>query len=211
MTFSDRVPGRTKFDPARFFVNKDQFARLSLRVAIVSIACAMICATVLGWALRRPMTFTVLDPSGNVYVVRGSSFADAKSLHVEQALLATTALLARNPKGFDLPEILETIFLKNAQNQALALKSAESLEFQDKHIQQKPQIYKIDALETRPDAVRVLVTGELIRAGVFHDQAIYETIPFSLTLTLRLNQDLLRNRRQPTLVSSFVLKYEKAP
>jgi hypothetical protein len=208
-TLSQRVIEKKTFDPGRFFAGREQLARSCLRVTLASICCSLCCALALVWSLSRPMVFTVLDPSGNVYVVRGSSFANARALHVEQALLATTALLSRNPKGFDLPEVIDSLFMRNAQNQALALKSAESAEFLDKHIQQKPQIFKIDALETRPDGIRVLVSGELIRGGVFHEEAIYETLPFTLVLNFRLNQDLLKNRRQPTLLNSFELKYAK--
>jgi hypothetical protein len=152
----------------------------------------------------------VLDPAGNVFVTPGRAFDEAKELHIEQGLLATSALLLRNPAGFDLTELLQTLFAANAFNQAVALKAAESTEFGEKQIHQKPLVTRIEALGIRPDAVRLQVTGQLKRDGIFRQQPFTEVLPFVLDLVLKHNPDLLRNRRQPTVVVEFKLNYEVA-
>ena len=161
-------------------------------------------------ASTKGLQFVVLDPAGNVFVTPGRAFDEAKELHTEQALLAVSALLLRNPSGFDLPEILRALYVGNSLNQAVALKAAEGAEFQDKHIHQKPLVARIEALEIRPTAVRMQITGQLFRSGLFQEQSFSEVVPFVLDLTLQYNPDLLRNRRQPTVVSEFQLKYEMA-
>ena len=56
--------------------------------------------------------------------------------------------------------------------------------------------------------MRIQVSGQLVRKGVFRDQAFAEVLPFILDMVLKHNTDLLRNRRQPTVVSEFSLRYE---
>jgi hypothetical protein len=191
-----------------FFAHKDRLARLALAVAVAALlvtALALLSATA---SARRGVRFVVLDPAGNWILAPGATFAEAKELHVQQALLATTALLLRNPQDFDQPEILQALFGRVALSLAVQLKGAEGREFLERQIHQKPQVARITAVETREDQVQLRVTGELARSGVFEQAPFTEVIPFTLRLTLRPNPDLLRNRRQPTLVTDFALLYE---
>lgn len=199
---------KPSFNPATFLVGKDRLARLSLIVALTATIVALLALIpALSNAGQRTI-FIVLDPNGNFLVAPGATFAQAKELHVQQALLATTALLLRNPKDFDQPELLQALFSRSALAQASALKGAEALEFQERQIQQKPQIARIDAINTRQEEVQVQVTGHLDRWGIIQQAAYTEAIPFSLRLILKANPDLLRNRRQPTMVTQFTLRYE---
>jgi len=195
---------------AVFFAQKDRLVRWCVITTFASIVCAVLSLVIALGATTQPMRFVVLDPAGNVFVTPGRVFDEARELHVEQALLATTAVLLRNPNNFDLPELLQSLFAANALNQALALKTTEAPEFQTKQIHQKPIVSRLEALETRPDAVRIQVTGQLLRTGIFQQQSFSEVVPFILDLVLKHNPDLLRNRRQPTVVVEFQLRYEMA-
>ncbi len=53
------------------------------------------------------------------------------------------------------------------------------------------------------------VTGQLARWGLVEQAAFSDAVPFSLRLVLQPNPDLLRNRRQPVVVTKFTLHYEK--
>jgi len=152
--------------------------------------------------------FVVLDPAGNWILAPGTTFAGAGDLHVQQALLATTALLLRNPEDFDQPEVLQALFARNALAQAIQLKSTEAAEFQERRLQQKPQVARINAIETREERAHIEVIGELLRTGLYKQTVFTEVIPFKLRLMFRPNPDLLRKRRQPTLVTEFELSYE---
>jgi hypothetical protein len=193
---------------AIFFAQKDRLVRWCVVLALAATLCAVLSLVVALGATTQPMRFIVLDRAGNVFVAQGRVFDEARELHVEQALLATTTLLLRNANNFDLPELVPSLFAASGFNQAQALKTGETPEFQAKQIQQKPIVTKLEALETRPDLVRVQVTGQLLRTGVFQQQPFSEVVPFVLDLVLKHNPDLLRNRRQPTVVVEFKLRYE---
>lgn len=160
---------------------------------------------------RRGVRYLVLDPAGNWTLTPGTTFAAASELHVQQALLATTALLLRNPAGFDQPEVLEALFGGNALAQATHLRGLEGAEFHERQLHQKPQVARINAIETRDDRAQIEVTGTLLRTGLYQNTPFAEVLPFRLRLTFRPNPDLLRNRRQPTLVTEFELAYEPPP
>ncbi|MCZ7636798.1 MAG: hypothetical protein M5U12_12615 [Verrucomicrobia bacterium] len=166
------------------------------------------------WPPIRPgagVRYLVLDPAGNWTLAPGTTFAEASELHVQQALLATTALLLRNPAGFDQPEVLEALFGRNALAQATHLRGLEGTEFHERQLHQKPQVARINAIETRDDRAQIEVTGTLLRTGLYQKTPFAEVLPFRLRLTFRPNPDLLRNRRQPTLVTEFELAYEPPP
>lgn len=198
----------TRFNAAAFFAHKDRLARLSMAGII---GCSAVTLASLALVFRfstQPPVVLGVDRSGVPFGERGTSFAEAKNLHIEQALLATLALFSRSSADFDLPEILSTLFSSSALEMANSLKVREAGEFQEKGLSQKPHVSRIEALETRPDMVLVLVSGKLARNGVFRQQPFMEVVPFTLQLTLKLNSDILRNRRHPTIVDTFILKYE---
>lgn len=207
-TFNPDAERESRFNPAAFFAHRDRLARLSVAGLIVCSVVSLISLfLVLRFSTQAPVVLGV-DRSGIPFGERGTSFAEAKGLHVEQALLATTALLSRSVGGFDLPEILQVLFSPSALEMAQALQARESTEFQDKNVSQKPHIARVEALETRPDLVLVAVSGKLSRNGVFRQQPFVEVVAFSLHLSLKLNPDILRNRRHPTIVAEFTLTYE---
>ena len=200
-----------RFDPAAFLAGKDRLARQALLVAALAL---LVAALALGLAFsrgRQPVLFVVLDPNGNVILAPGVTFVEAKDLHVQQSLLAATALLLRNPKDFDQPEILQALFSPAALAQARAVKAAEAGEFEARQMQQKPQITRIEAIATRQEEVQVQVTGQLARWGVVQQAPFSDAVPFTLRLVLKPNPDLIRNRRQPVVVTQFTLKYENPP
>lgn len=207
---SERIePIRRLLIPSAFLAGKDRLARLSLWVTLLALIGNALALGVALSNVRQQVLFVVLDPNGNVVVAPGARFIEAKELHVQQGLLAANALLLRNPKDFDQPEILQAILSPGALEQATALKASDASEFNDRQIQQKPQISRIDAIETRPEEVQVQITGQLARWGAIQKVPFTEVVPFTLRLVLKPNPDLLRNRRQPTLVTQFTLRYEK--
>src|SRR5688572_26351703 len=130
-----------KPSPARmavFFAQKDRLVRWCAITTFASILCAVLSLVIALGATTQAMRFVVLDPAGNVFVTPGRVFDEARELHVQQALLATSAILLRNPNNFDLPELVQSLFVSDALNQAFAIKTTETPEFQTKQIHQKP-------------------------------------------------------------------------
>lgn len=193
---------------AAFLRNRERLSRLLMCLALGSTCVNLLALGLLAASTRRPVIFVVLDPNGNTIVAPGARFEDATELHLQQALLVTSALLTRHPKDFDQPEILKAMCTREALAQASELKAVESKEFQDREIEQKPHVTRVDAISKRQGEVQVQVVGELARFGVVQQAPFSETIPFTLRLDLQHNVDLLRNRRQPTLLKRFVISYE---
>jgi len=201
--------GSTRTDFGVFFAHKDRLARLSMAVAILALVTTALALSFSAAHLRQGLRFIVLDPAGNWTLAPGNTFAEATELHVQQALLAANALLLRNPENFDQPEVIEAMFGSHAIAQAIQLKRIEAAEFHDRRLQQKPQVARIDAIDSRDDRAQVEVVGQLLRTGLPQKAPFTEVIPFKLRLTFQPNPDLLRSRRQPTVVTQFHLSYEK--
>ncbi|MCP5523230.1 MAG: hypothetical protein H7A46_16975 [Verrucomicrobiales bacterium] len=208
-TVNERIAARGRpFSWGAFFAHKDRLARLAMAVALLALLITALALMLTMSQARRGVRFVVLDPAGNWVLAPGNTFAAAKELHVQQSLLAANALLLRNPDGYDQPEVLDAMFGRQAIAQALQLKNLEAAEFHDRHIQQKPQVHRINAIETRDDRVQIEVTGQLLRTGLYRNSPFTEVLPFRLRLTFRPNPDLLKSRRQPTIVTEFTLAYD---
>lgn len=201
-------PPKTPFNPTRLFVDKDRTALLWFTLAGLAVTVALVQPHLLIRQLKERERVVILDPAGTYHVSPLLSFQEAKAFHAQQSTLVVMAFLERNPSGVDHPELLKQLLLKAAHEKALRQISAEAPEFKAKRQHQKPEVAKIDILETRQDFVLTQVTGQLLRTGVFEGKVFNEAVPFKLALKMRRNPDLVQNGRFPTAVSDF--KYEPA-
>ena len=197
---------RKKFDPTRIFVDRDRLAWFWFVVAGLILVGAAVERCVLVQTFKQRERVIVLDPSGTYHVATLLKFEEAKDLHAEQSTLATIAFLERNPKGFDHDNLLKQMFLKNALAKAQVTRAAEEPEFIAKQLHQKAEIGKITILQTRESFVLTQVTGQLIRSGIFQDNAFAEAVPFKLAFKFLRNPNMVQNGRFPTAVADF--KYE---
>jgi hypothetical protein len=184
----------------RLFVDPSWAARLWFWIALAAVLIAMIQPYFIIAAYRTHERVVILDEAGTFHVSPLLSFEEAEKLHVSQALLATLALLQRNPAGFDYPEILNKIFLREAFEQLKPRMNAESVEFKAKQIHQKVEVFRVDVLKTRSNEVLVEITGQLIRVGLFNGEQFIESPKFTLRLTLVRNPNLAANGRFPLAV-----------
>ncbi|MDR2982778.1 MAG: hypothetical protein LBV12_11090 [Puniceicoccales bacterium] len=154
-------------------------------------------------AYRTRERVIILDGGGSFTISPLLGFEEAKTLHETMAVWAALALLQRNPRNFDFPDLLQRIYLTEAATKAQddLLKSREEAEVKQLH--QKPEIFKIEILRTREDQVLVKLEGQLIRTGVFDRQAFTESPRFSLSLTLVRNPDMASNKRYPLAVWNY--------
>ena len=197
---------KRRSSPVRLFVDRDRLAWWWFLCAGAILIAAAFDRYHLVSAFKQQERVVIIDPASTFYVSPLLKFDEAGELHAQQSTLATIALLQRNPKDFDQPEMLKQMFLKSAYEKALAQQFSEGPEFKAKQLHQKPEIARIDVLETRVDAVLTQVTGQLIRNGIFQDKAFTESIPFSLKLKLQRNPNMVENGRFPTAIKDF--KYE---
>jgi hypothetical protein len=189
-------------------VDKDRTAFLWFCVAVLAIIFAAAQPYFLIQKFKQRERVVIVDPAGTYFVSPLMDFQEAKDFHAQQSTLAAVAFLERNPKGFDNPELLKQAFLKYAYEKAQKQIFTETDELKSKQLHQKPEVAKIDILETREDFVMTQVTGQLIRTGIFEQKAFSESIPFKLSFKMRRNPDMTKNGRFPTAVSDF--KYEPA-
>lgn len=198
----DAAPRRAA-NPTRLFVERDRLAWWWFLCALVVLIAAALDRYHLVNAFKQRERVVIIDPAGTFYVSPLLKFDDANELHAQQSTLATVAFLQRNPKDFDNPELLKQMFLKSAHEKAQAQRSSEEAEFKAKQLHQKPEIARIDVLETRTDAVLTKVSGQIVRNGIFQDKAFTEAIAFSLKLKLQRNPNMVENGRFPTAVKDF--------
>ncbi len=156
VTAARMVAARKGFDHARLLVLRDRLPWFwfAFTVAVLLLS-AMDCYHI------------IIDPAGTCYVSPLLQFKEARQLHVQQAELATSAFLERNPKDFDNPGLLKLLFLKNAFTKAQDERISEAVEFRAKQLHQKAEIGRIDILGTRENEVLAAVTGQIIRSGIF--------------------------------------------
>lgn len=187
----------TGFSPARLFADHAFAARLWFLVACGALAFCAIQPYLIIKAYRTRERVVVLDGAGSFSISPLLGFEEAKDLHQAMALWATLGYFARNPKGWDYPEMLQRLFLAGAATKANSDREKSQPEFDAKQIHQKPEVFKIDILRTREDRVLVKVEGQLVRTGVFENQTFTESPKFTLTLTFARNPDMLANKRYP--------------
>lgn len=193
----------TRFSPAKLFADHAFAARMWFLIACVAIGFCAIQPYLIIKAYRAQERVVVLDGAGTFSVSPVLGFEQAKELHETMTLWATLALFQRGPKNFDFPDVLQRLFLADAYTKAIADREASRAEFEAKNIHQKPEILKIDILRTREDRVLVKVEGQLIRTGVFENQAFTESPKFTLNLLFARNPNMLANKRYPLGVWSF--------
>jgi hypothetical protein len=191
-------------NPIQLFVNRDRLAWWWFVCAGIILIGAALDRYHLIQQFKQQERIIIVDPAGTYFVSPLQKFEEANALHVQQSSLAAVAFLQRNPKGFDHPELLAQMFLKEALEKAQ--RTAQNVEFKAKQLHQKAEIARIDVLETRTDTVLTQVTGQLIRSGIFQDKAFTEALPFTLKFRFQRNPNMLENGRFPTAVQDF--KYE---
>jgi hypothetical protein len=119
--------------------------RLLAALAGVSLLLALLLAGLLWVLVGQRTQFVVLDRAGNVECAPGVSFVEARELHTDLALLATTALLSRGPKDFDLAELFPRLFARPTQALAQQLHQNEQPDFEQRQLRQKPEVIRIEA------------------------------------------------------------------
>lgn len=197
---------RKKFDPTQLFAQRDRLPWFWFFVTVaVSVLAALDRHHIINQFKQRERV-VIIDPAQTYYVSPLLQFSEAKDLHAQQAELATVSFLQRNPKDFDHPELLRQMFLKAALGKAQDHRRREAVEFRAKQLHQKPEIGKIDILNTREDEVLVAVYGQVIRTGIFQEKVFNEAFNFKLSLRFIRNPNLAANGRFPTAVGDF--KYE---
>jgi len=191
--------------PGQLFSDNAMASRLWFVVSLLFFTICISQHFLLRSMSRESERVVVLDGGGTFSISPLLRFEEAEEVHRNIAMLASKALLSINANGFDFPELLERIFLKEALEEAKKQLGSIKEELVVKNISQKHQIEKIKLLTTRNDVVLAKIKGEVIRTGIFEGKNFVEAFPFSLRLTLVRNPNMLSNKRYPLAVYDFEL------
>lgn len=201
-----QTPHARRFDVSRLLMQRDRLPWFWFFFMVAVLLLSAFDRYRIVSQFKQRERVVIVDPSGTYYISPLLQFQEAKDLHVQQATLATTAFLQRNPKDFDNPDLLRLLFLKPALAKAQDQRTTEAVEFRAKQLHQKVEISRIDILGTRENEILASVTGQVIRVGVFQDKPFTEALTFTLRLRLVRNPNMAANGRFPTAVGDF--KYE---
>lgn len=191
-----------------FFRHRDFVQRALIAMAGLGLLTALAATLVALALIRQRIQVVALASNRTIILAEGSPLDDARELQEEIALLATSTLLTRGPKGPDFAELLPRLFSKDTQALAEQLRQNEQAEFAERQWQQKVVVQQVEALHGAVAEIRV--GGYVVRAGPFGGDRLESVLPFSLRLTLTRNRDLLGSRRYPFIVTAFTLTYEPA-
>ena len=194
---------RKRFDPTQLFAQRDRLPWFWFFVAVAVTLVAAFDRYHLISQFKQRERVVIIDPAQTYYISPLLQFQEAKDLHVQQATLAATALLERNPKDFDHADLLKQMFLKSGLQKAQDQRTREAVEFRSKQLHQKPEIARVDILATRENEVLATVSGQVIRSGIFQEKVFTEVFNFKLSLRLIRNPNMAVNGRFPTAVADF--------
>jgi len=156
--------------------------------------------------------FVIQNGPGSYTVAPALAFEEALDLHEDCGFQAARALLDRDPNGARRATELDRWFLddpnsgggKGARAKAQELISQEAKEFQTKQFFQQMNLTDpVSVVIVSEKSVKVTVSGQLIRTGVFQRRPHVETRKFSLQLILVRNPNMMLNNRPPLAVWEF--------
>jgi hypothetical protein len=202
----------SKPNPITLITNSTVAARFWMLLAIIGFAGWAIIPQITIHSMKQQQMVAIVDQSGNIIYAPLVGFQDSGQLHAYHVRLACIAMLQRNPNGFDMPELIDRIFIDPARNDVRALAKAQAPEFAKKAIHQKVEIRDIATVETRRidardrrtyDAVLIRAAGGLIRTGTVNGIEFREPANFTIEFLFIKNPNLIDNGLLPLVVSTF--------
>lgn len=217
MSYPVDAPPLNRRAPITFIATGTIASRIWMGIAILALAACAVIPQITIMSMRQKQMVAVIDQSGNIIYAPLVGFQDAGQLHAYHVRLACLAMLQRNPNGFDMPELIDRIFIEPARGEVRALAKSQAQEFAKKNIHQKVEIRDIATLETRRidtkdkktyDAVLIRAQGGLIRTGTVQNIEFREPANFTLEILFIKNPNLIENGMLPLVVSRF--KYSES-
>ena len=203
--------------PITFIANSTIAARIWMLLALLGFAGWAVIPQITVRSMRQQQMVAIVDQSGNIIYAPLVGFQESGQLHAYHVRLACLAMLQRNPNGFDMPELIDRLFIAPARADVRALAKSQAQEFAKKNIHQKVEIRDIATVETRRinakdsktyDAVVIRAQGSLIRTGTINKIEFREPANFTLELLFLKNPNLIDNGMLPLVVRNF--KYSES-
>lgn len=181
-----------------------------LLFSLALLAANVLTPIVLVQLLHREQVVLVVDQEGNVIVGPGVDFAKATRLHSQQAMLAASALLNRNPTGFQHPEQVEGLFVDEAGQTCKAELEAALPDLKSKDIRQVCEVGQIDVKSIHESARQqfyyIEVRGEIVQNGLVASEAFRAVRPFTILFKFLRNPRLTQNGKFPLVCVNYSYK-----
>jgi hypothetical protein len=199
-------------NPITFITDGTIAARFWMLLAVIAFAGWAIIPQVTIRSIKEQQMVAIVDQSGNIIYAPLVGFQESGQLHAYHVRLACLALLQRNPNGFDMPELIDRIFIEPARSDVRALAKSQAQEFAKKNIHQKVEIRDIATLETRRidakdahtyEAVLIRASGSLVRTGTINNIEFREPANFMIELLFIKNPNMIDNGMLPLVVRNF--------
>ena len=216
MTTDTQIPkpsrGTPRPNPITFITDGTIAARVWMLLAIVGFAGWAIIPQLTIMSLKQQQMVAIVDQSGNIIYAPLVGFQESGQLHAYHVRLACLAMLQRNPNGFDMPELIDRIFIEPARADVRALAKVQAQEFAKKNIHQKVEIRDIATVDTRRidakdnhtyEAVLIRAEGGLVRTGTINNIEFREPTNFTIELLFIKNPNLIENGMLPLVVRNF--------
>ena len=204
-----------KFNAVDVITNNAIAARFWMIIAIALAITASIAPYFTIQAMKQKEKVVILDPSGSLIYSPLLGFEEAGQLNAYHVRLACLSFLQRNPRGLDLPELYEKVFIEPARSYGKRLINSTANEFSQKQIHQKVELTTIKILETKKindssgktyETVVVQALGNLVRTGIVNDLEFREPASFQMELVLIRNQNLIQGGMLPLVVYNLQYK-----
>ena len=207
-----KLSSRRRPNPISVITDGTIAARVWMGLALLGFAACAIIPQVTIASLKQQQMVAIVDQSGNIIYAPLVGFQESGQLHAYHVRLACLAMLQRNPIGFDMPELIDRIFIEPARADVRALAKSQAPEFARKNIHQKVEIRDIATLETRRidakdkktyEAVLIRAQGGLVRTGTINNIEFREPANFTMEFLFIKNPNLIDNGMLPLVVKTF--------
>lgn len=182
--------------------------KICLAVAIVSPLLSGVITYLSIVAANEPLRGFAIDAADNFIV---GPLRDINQTTAFDAIsrLSTRALLSRNPRGFDDPDLIETLFYQNAKTKADADLKMQLPNLSARAMHQKVEVSQMQSIAAQGRSRSVRIDGQLIRAGSVAGYAVNEAEPFALIVAIAPNPRLGERGQYPYVVFDYKLAVGK--
>lgn len=198
--------GKPPITPLVRFKFEHQKARASYLVAAGALVFSMCIIAFIISRLGANEKIYVLDAAGNVHFGMLEDVADNKELLQTQAMLAAFVTFTRSAAGYDMAEYIKPLFMPIPQRTLDDDLNRQMKDIRTRNLQQKPVVQEVLGPVNAGLSKRMHVTGRLIRSGVFSGRALYEEVPFSLSLSFKRNDSAMAAKAYPWVISEVVIE-----
>lgn len=186
-------------------VARDMTAVFWFLMAIITAAGCTWYTSLMSEALKIDSSFVVMDTSGSFYIPPGASFSSPKidSMHLMLSDMVVESVLERTREGLTYEERIEKVFQKAAALKLRKYVEKEATYFRDQNVTQTFQIAERKVVHRGITTVTTRTTGRIRRTYYLADKPQESSYDFSITIGWRINEDIDKNKKFPSLVEEI--------